>query len=988
MNLSQTTLRSFSIFAQVFLLGLIVLAITLAGVFHIKKQAEEQQSYIKGVALSAQVNLMFKDELEHLISDVNYLSTFPEFVVSRFAEAQQHDALTKLFLNYALKQQRIDQVRILSPQGLEQIRINKKGQQAFATPSDQLQDKSQRYYFLDALDIQQGIAISKLDLNKEKGKIEMPIKPMIRLSKPIYIQQKLYGVLVINYKAQPLIDEIDRFAKSQKIEFMMSNPEDEWIIPPPGSGAWGKSLGVSQDLVSEKLPLLRAHLSTQGKYSGFWFEEDHQHYVMTLSPATMGIAQKIQMNRLGQLFVLTHFDKHISYWGMLKASDKQTLVFALLLLNFLIALVISGLVRHRENAQKEAEFHANMMDDFFSRSPDAIFICDAQGEIKIQNEQLQQLLQKVAEQSQSLIDDLLLTPSSRQKAITELVSSAENEVEKELEVQIAKRSYFFYLQAFAFNEPKSQQIYLAATIADTSKIKQKEVELQDTLATNKSLMESAPDAILLCDLQGKISLTNLKSQRLFEGQKTQIMGANLFQFFMGEDERQLRDRIQAMSDRPETLYAESNSLELQALTLKGHLLPVEINLSPVTLNNATFIISSVRDLSERQKLEANLRQSQKMDAIGQMAGSIAHDFNNLLAAISGNIDLAKRFLDKKPDKALVKIDQAKNATVRASLLTKKLLGFSRKSSFSPREINLSEFMAEERPLFETAVGSKVALHLEIAEANLPIKTDSVELEAAIINLIVNAKDAMKSEGQLDINLRLAQLDATQINQCLMAVPAGVYVEVVICDSGTGIPPDLLQEIFQPFFTTKPQGKGTGLGLSSVLSFIEKNQGTLKVNSSSQGSCFHLYFPQSNALYEKAAVEVADKAQAASRVAKVLVVEDEEELRILIAEALVVEDYEVYSAESVDMAEQLCQNHRYDLILSDILMPDRLGTEMIDVMKHTSNTDAELLFMSGFTGMDEQTSQLISQYPFISKPFDMRELMAVVKQILPKKDSNA
>ena len=334
---------------------------------------------------------------------------------------------------------------------------------------------------------------------------------------------------------------------------------------------------------------------------------------------------------------------------------------------------------------------------------------------------------------------------------------------------------------------------------------------------------------------------------------------------------------------------------------------------------------------QREKLEETLRQSQKMDAIGQLTGGLAHDFNNMLAIITGSLGIVQRRL-RRGDTAIEKfIDNAMEGADRAATLTHRLLAFSRQQPLAPKSIDVNKFVAGMADLLHRTLGEQIRLETVLAGGLWRTHADSSQLENAILNLAVNARDAMGEGGRLTIETQNASLD-DDYSAAHFEVPAGQYVLIAVSDTGSGMPPDVIRRAFDPFFTTKGLGKGTGLGLSQVFGFVKQSAGHVKIYSElGQGTTMKVYLPRfmgPEMITETPTAGRALPVAGANEV--VLVVEDEERVRHLSVESLRELGYTVLEADGASAALRIIDS-RPDiaLLFTDVVMPDVNGRKLAD-----------------------------------------------------------
>lgn len=371
--------------------------------------------------------------------------------------------------------------------------------------------------------------------------------------------------------------------------------------------------------------------------------------------------------------------------------------------------------------------------------------------------------------------------------------------------------------------------------------------------------------------------------------------------------------------------------------------------------------------AEREAAEAQLSQAQKMEAIGQLTGGIAHDFNNMLAVVIGGIELARR-QPAIDDRIARHLDHATEGAQRAAALTRQLLAFARAEAVAPEAIDPPSLIAGMTPLLDRTLGDAMRIDVAGDARGWCVWADRHQLENAILNLAVNARDAMEGRGTLTIAARAMTLAAGQVGAC----PAGDYVAFVVADTGHGMTPEIQARVFEPFFTTKPVGRGTGLGLSQVFGTVRRFGGEIGIESApGRGTSVSLYLPRHDAA---AAVKNADDAPVAEAVVAgrdILVVEDDPRvLRSVIAALGELGHRPVSCDDPAKAADTLGGMANVDLILSDVLMPGVTGPEMVTGLR-AHRPDLRVLFMTGFAG--DIDDDALGRDPVIRKPFTLAAL---------------
>ncbi len=395
------------------------------------------------------------------------------------------------------------------------------------------------------------------------------------------------------------------------------------------------------------------------------------------------------------------------------------------------------------------------------------------------------------------------------------------------------------------------------------------------------------------------------------------------------------------------------------------------------------IIDRVRAEEALRESEEQLRQSQKMEAVGRLAGGIAHDFNNLLTAIIGYSQLTLRQL-RQSDPLRPKIEEIKKSGERAASLTRQLLAFSRKQVLQPKVLNLNEVVADMDNMLRRLISEDVDLLTTLFPALSHVKADPGQIEQVLLNLVVNARDAMPQGGKVTVETKNVVLDETYTARHA-AVEPGRYVMLAVSDTGTGMDAATQKRIFEPFFTTKEQGKGTGLGLSTVYGIVKQSGGNICVYSElGQGTTFKVYLPQ----FAKDATEFEPReiiVETPQGTETILLVEDDEVVRKLTRETLEMSGYVVLEATNGNHALSVCETHQSQihLILTDVVMPQMSGREMVQRLS-ARLSQVPVLYMSGYTDDAIVHHGVLEEgMAFLEKPFTPDALAHKVREVLDR-----
>jgi signal transduction histidine kinase/ActR/RegA family two-component response regulator len=389
------------------------------------------------------------------------------------------------------------------------------------------------------------------------------------------------------------------------------------------------------------------------------------------------------------------------------------------------------------------------------------------------------------------------------------------------------------------------------------------------------------------------------------------------------------------------------------------------------------------EAAERAAAEAQLRQVQKMEAVGQLTGGIAHDFNNMLAVVVGGLDLAKRRLGGARHEVEIHLDNALEGATRAAALTRRLLAFARSEPLLPEGIAPAELIQGMLDLIDRSIGERITVETSFAEKPWHVWADANQLENAILNLCVNARDAMDGQGQLRIAAENLTLRAGEVDD----LPAGDYVRISVADTGTGIAPEHLERVFEPFFTTKPVGKGTGLGLSQIFGFARQSGGDVTIASElGAGTTVSIYLPRSARAADAGARAAPGPRQSAAPApagTRILVVEDDPRVSRSTVGSLEELGYRAIAcASGAEALDLLAGGEQVELILTDVMMPEMTGPELVRIA-HERYPEIAVLFVTGFVGEAGEAEELAG-YDILRKPFTVAALADAVAAALSRR----
>jgi PAS domain S-box-containing protein len=493
-----------------------------------------------------------------------------------------------------------------------------------------------------------------------------------------------------------------------------------------------------------------------------------------------------------------------------------------------------------------------------------------------------------------------------------------------------------------------------------------------------SIVDSSEDAILTKALDGTITAWNRGAERIYGYATEEVIGKHISMLVPNDRPDEIPEILKTVARGESTEHYES-----VRVTKDGRRLNVSISVSPLRDVNGGIVGASAiaRDITAQRRAEDQLRQAQKMEAVGRLAGGVAHDFNNVLGIINACAEFLRDRVDPTTEPSIY-VENIKKATERGASLTRQLLAFSRKQVVKPVVFDMNDRLNEVAKLLRPLMGDDVEVVIAPRKSSAIIEADPGQLDQIVMNLAVNARDAMPSGGRFIIETDIVELDEHFADQH-QPLNAGKYVMLAVTDTGIGMEKATLSRIFEPFFTTKEMGKGTGLGLATVYGITKQSGGYVWVYSEpGRGTTFRVYLPSAEAKLASSFASHAEAAIPKPTRKTVLLVEDDEIMRSLTGKMLQEHGYIVVSMSDGKSAMEWTEANpgRTDLLLTDVVMPGMSGPELADRLTD-SNNGLKVVYMSGYTGELMASHKGLEHGILLEKPFTRTALLSALHKSL-------
>jgi PAS domain S-box-containing protein len=640
-------------------------------------------------------------------------------------------------------------------------------------------------------------------------------------------------------------------------------------------------------------------------------------------------------------------------------------------------LAVQEDITRRKDAERELRDRDERFSQLAENIREAFFVVDAQYREMLYISPAYQAIwgrscASLYERPASFLEGIL--PDDRARVAASIAQVQAGNAPPEIEFRVVKPDgevRWVLTHAVPVRNSKGEVYRIAGVVLDITQRHEAEQALQARETHYRTILEQIGDAVFVADAEGRFVDVNPRASELTGYSRDELLGMRVSDTYPLDAQVDAEDRL-AAARRGTIAVAERRLLRKD-----GTVITVETYARPLPEGR---MLGTARDVTERLALEQQLRQAQKMEAVGRLAGGVAHDFNNLLTAIFGYADFAMEELPATSS-AREDIEEIRKAALRASTLTRQLLAFSRQQVLEPVVLNMNELVGDLNKMLRRLIGEDVELRQSLAADLGNVKADHGQLQQVLMNLVVNARDAMPTGGRLSIETANAELSRQYAEQHQPVIP-GQYVMLAVSDTGTGMTPETKARIFEPFFTTKEKGKGTGLGLSTVYGIVKQSGGYVWVYSElGRGTTFKIYLPR----VDEAAMEIAQRREPGTLTGTetILLAEDDGTLRALAAEALAKLGYTVLAAANGPEALATAAAHTgpIHLLVTDVVMPGLSGRGVAQQLGEV-RPDTRVLYISGYT--DDAIvhhGMLAPGLSFLQKPFTPAALARKVREVL-------
>lgn len=995
----QRTSNSPLIFFQFFAPALFLSLISLGGFFYFEYEERLAEIAVEEGSLVNSLGQSLLNQIAIVQADV---STFPRAQLL-LDYMDGNDAflspITNRFADLATIRTIYDEIRLVDSAGDELARItyDQETGAALSAQTEQLGNVRDELYFQRGMQLADGeLFLSDLTANNVDGNLS---DPEMHFSAPLFDSQgNRFGILAFSYNGSDFLSRFETAGKRPARDTWLLNRSGYWLSATDPSDEWAFMYPDRLDRnLANRYPGVWLNLRVPSQ-NGFSLNGDMYSYVRVCGKANCEFESQLNSTQSIQLPILFAESEWIVL-SRIPSSElgivnllwpyperwflTSTMILFIMLLTAFATRRFARIVVALRNKEMQLRQSNSLHEGFFEKNPSMMFVKDLQGNYSLVNESFH----KFTESSEADFEDITLAKFFPDQT-SEILQDQDRQVieyKRPMEFEgkwnsTAGDQYFSILRFPLFDN--HGEIYAVGGIATdrTDQIKARKA-LRESEEQFRSLVESAPEAVIITNVLSKILLVNKQAERLFKLSRGRLLRKKLSDLLPDiEIDSFIKMRSKGSDDSQVHQFASMSAFDGEGVSV-----PVDVSISTTETESGLTITCLVHDVSDRSKMEAQLRQSQKMDAIGKLTGGMAHDFNNLLGVIMGNIDLAQRKIDKNSPE-YQRMDTAKKAAGRGADLTKRMLAVARRQPLQPKATNINAIIKDMVDILPRTLGPDIEMKYDLSQ-NVPhVLVDQSGLENVFLNLAINSRDAMPNGGKFYLTtdvLHLTKENALAMQEDMLA---GTYVQISVTDTGEGMSKETLGRVFEPFFTTKERGKGTGLGLSMIYGFVKQSDGNIRIYSEpGVGTTLDIFLPVTREKLEKRPAETADSEKEEIRFdgIKVLAVDDEYDLLEVASAYLEDMGFEVIAATNAEQAmKSIEHNPDIELLITDIVMPGGMnGTELSKRVKEKI-PNIKILYMSGFpSGVIADKSGTDLDAPLLTKPYSLIELSSALEELL-------
>jgi PAS domain S-box-containing protein len=912
-----------------------------------------------------------------------------------------------------------DQIRLvgLADGGKEIVRVDHSGAGGAIRPvpdAELLQigdrDDFQRTIALPADEVY----ISSIELDEQQG-AGKPRIPTVRVATPLFgPDDRPFGILIINFDLRPVFARIRSSARQGNHVYLV-NESGDYLVHPDARREFGFALG-SPARVQDDYPELAELLHS---------DDTTPRVIRNRAGDSFGMAwQALRLGGGPRVAAMETVPYASLIEGPLAIRNASLLAaFGALLAAFAVAVVIArsmtnpleqmtraveGFARDettvmptggsgeigvlakafarlttqiKENTaalRREIEERSHI----FQTSPDLILITDSEGHFLRVSPSVRAILGYEPKEMMGQNGAVFTYPGDLERVRAEMRYARRGGQVRNFESRCLHKDGRVVTLAWSavWSESEQRHFFIGRDMTESKKAAE---ELLDSERLARSIIDTTLDAIIQVNELGEVTEWNPQAEAMFGWSRKEAMGKPVTELYLPKG---YRPRYLDMNERLRHAdIVKGERFEIDAVRKDGQKLKVEISMAGVRRRDGNIYNLFVRDITAKLEAEEQLRQSQKMEALGQLTGGIAHDFNNVLTVITGTIDLLAEGVTDRPQLTAV-TNLIGEAAGRGAELTGHLLSFARKQPLQPRETDLNSLIANAQRLFRPSLGEQIEIEAIFDPNAWPALVDPNQLTTVLLNLAVNARDAMPAGGKLTFETGNVKLDDRYAHTHAEIAP-GDYVMVAVSDTGTGIPKAIRDRIFDPFFSTKELGKGTGLGLSMVYGFVKQSGGHISVYSEEgHGTTIKVYLPRASAPAEQIDEPAAAPIQGGSET--ILVVEDDALVRSSVTAQMQSLGYRAIAVANATEALALIERGTpFDLLFTDVIMPGPMNGRRLAEEATKRRPGSKVLFMSGYTeNAIIHHGRLDPGVLLLAKPFHKSELARMIRQALSATDT--